>query len=365
MGMYEVVCPVCKDSQVVELSGPIEEQQKRCETLNAQPCSFCWLKEKAAEANELASLQLQGSEEQVQHAQAIRINALRVIGELIAFLSKNSSFTLARDEIVQACKTLLEAREIMTLEPSAERWIEASQASLDYYQIACPKCGHIEMKELTVTNEDLQGALESLSNELCSSCWLKDQEAEADKKMAEMDIALPVLQGSEKQVQWAKNIRLKSIEKIGKALKTFIENLEEAVARGAMTEEQRQAKETRVREVCATVEVLDDAGEWIESRHNPVGWFFGSLTVLEQEEAAAKVKHKYKLTLIQRYKSDQTEGIYAKSAGGKFCAILLQNIDKQTKQLIEMSEPFPFRLSQSEMWDNLDDLKKDVEERTG
>lgn len=76
-------------------------------------------------------------------------------------------------------------------------------------------CGHEEVRELfgKVSERERRIAYWQ-ENGICSECYRKRQEAE----IAEKSKGLPELEGTEKQIAWAKKIRLEKIEQLTEVL---------------------------------------------------------------------------------------------------------------------------------------------------
>lgn len=70
-------------------------------------------------------------------------------------------------------------------------------------------CGH-EVKHILTAREEKAGKLEWLQGTLCPECYKAQQQAERERKHLEAIAAtadLPALEGTEKQVKWATDIR--------------------------------------------------------------------------------------------------------------------------------------------------------------
>lgn len=70
-------------------------------------------------------------------------------------------------------------------------------------------CGH-EVKHILTAREEKAGKLEWLQGTLCPECYKAQQQAERERKHLEAVAAtadLPALEGSEKQIKWAVDIR--------------------------------------------------------------------------------------------------------------------------------------------------------------
>ncbi len=76
-------------------------------------------------------------------------------------------------------------------------------------------CGHEEEHQIYGTNShgERQHKADWLANTLCSACYkaAKDAQRKAEIAATEATYALPELVGSEKQIAWAKDIRMKML----------------------------------------------------------------------------------------------------------------------------------------------------------
>lgn len=70
------------------------------------------------------------------------------------------------------------------------------------------KCGHERNVYLFGKTSERESKIEWMKEQLCPECWKREQVEAAAKKTAD----LPALTGSEKQVQWATQIRAKFYE---------------------------------------------------------------------------------------------------------------------------------------------------------
>lgn len=76
-------------------------------------------------------------------------------------------------------------------------------------------CGHTQEHKLYGKIADRERKAEWLATQVCTECWLKEQQKARDKKDAGIDVAfdklhinnLPSLEGTPKQVAWAEKIR--------------------------------------------------------------------------------------------------------------------------------------------------------------
>jgi len=95
-------------------------------------------------------------------------------------------------------------------------------------------CGHTEERQLFGKEDDRQRKIKYFQEQgLCSKCWEERKQLEYEKKKeAEKKIAddmdkkynLPSLEGSEKQIAWARTIRGGLVEYVDKKLIEFSEN---------------------------------------------------------------------------------------------------------------------------------------------
>jgi len=82
-------------------------------------------------------------------------------------------------------------------------------------------CGHTGRENITGPEKNRQYIANKKFSGLCPECWKKQQE----EKAAQINVGLPELTGTEKQVSWALHIRAKMIETVNniKTNPTFIQ----------------------------------------------------------------------------------------------------------------------------------------------
>jgi hypothetical protein len=114
-------------------------------------------------------------------------------------------------------------------------------------------CNHTETHELFGAGNERERKLAWLRTTLCSECYKAAKAAETAKAAQSAGIELPKLEGSEKQVSWAKDLRSRWIEQM---TATF------AQGTGGDTD---KARRIAVR----LAALVGTAREWIDSRSNP------------------------------------------------------------------------------------------------
>ena len=77
------------------------------------------------------------------------------------------------------------------------------------YSVKCEKCGKEFMVELFGKHKDREWKLEHFSWK-CEECHKAEKNEKAAEK--EKELELPELEGTEKQVAWARQIRIKSLK---------------------------------------------------------------------------------------------------------------------------------------------------------
>ncbi|MDN6622716.1 MAG: hypothetical protein L0K70_03320 [Bifidobacterium crudilactis] len=127
-----------------------------------------------------------------------------------------------------------------------------------WYEIH-PTCGHDYREQIYGTNSHGERDYEvaRLSARLCPACW-KQQQAEANASVNQ-DYELPALEGSEKQIAWAENIRAVAVTTIGKA-----------IARGEADRERFASQLPLAYKMLDFAETATSAGWWIDSRENTI-----------------------------------------------------------------------------------------------
>jgi hypothetical protein len=125
-------------------------------------------------------------------------------------------------------------------------------------------CGHEEEIQLYGPHRQREWRLENVESErLCRECWQAKVEAErnaaAEQAATEADKeGFPELQGSEKQVRWALQIRAERWAEYS----ALLQRLDEATPKSEKDERKKAALISGVDAVMAR----DDAGWWIDMR---------------------------------------------------------------------------------------------------
>lgn len=117
-----------------------------------------------------------------------------------------------------------------------------------------PTCGHKFEVALFGAHAARQARIEWLEERVCPDCWKAEQAKAAARKNAAAN--LQALEGSEKQITWAEQIRAKAVE----SLSAIREKLDKQVAHARMA-----------------IEIIDatlsntNAGAWIDCRNESFG----------------------------------------------------------------------------------------------
>lgn len=73
-------------------------------------------------------------------------------------------------------------------------------------------CGHEGRVDISGPEKSRKYKAESMSQQLCPDCWRAQRREAAEDKAT--DLGLPDLMGTEKQIEWAMQLRIKAIEKM-------------------------------------------------------------------------------------------------------------------------------------------------------
>jgi hypothetical protein len=76
------------------------------------------------------------------------------------------------------------------------------------------KCGHTQTHELFGPGSDRERKLRWLSGAVCSDCHKAEREAETVRAAEAVGVELPKLEGSDKQVAWAEDLRSRWISEM-------------------------------------------------------------------------------------------------------------------------------------------------------
>lgn len=89
-------------------------------------------------------------------------------------------------------------------------------------------CGHTGTVQLFGKGSEREWRLKKMREDICPECAAKEKKEIADKMIIEdRENALPDLTGSEKQIQWAIQIRRKKMEEIDASVESYVENIGE------------------------------------------------------------------------------------------------------------------------------------------
>ena len=120
-------------------------------------------------------------------------------------------------------------------------------------------CGHTERKELFGAEKDRQSKIAYWEKSgVCSECYRKEKEQEAVRFAQEN--ALPKLEGSEKQIAWATEIRLRKLAELEQMM-------EEALAE---MPGEKELIEAQGQEYKAKLLKITKAATWIDARKSSV-----------------------------------------------------------------------------------------------
>ena len=81
-------------------------------------------------------------------------------------------------------------------------------------------CGHTAEVQLYGSGESREWKARQMANDLCPDC--KDKKAAEEAK----EMGLPELEGSEKQVKWAENIRVEMLSDLSEHLEGYVAAIE-------------------------------------------------------------------------------------------------------------------------------------------
>ena len=136
-------------------------------------------------------------------------------------------------------------------------------------------CGHSQIHNISGPIKNRDSKAKWLAEQECSECWKVEQAAEREIAHAEAGAAadrfeagaddLPTLEGTARQVAWARSIRAVALGAIGTELEKIGGQLAQMTGTDSEAEGNRQAG--IIRQVAAEWKAEASAKWWIEHRH--------------------------------------------------------------------------------------------------
>ena len=149
---------------------------------------------------------------------------------------------------------------------------EASESNYGQYVIEFA-CGHSGRKEFYGGKKRRQSSLDYWTERTCVDCWKAEQNRVAD----EIEEGLPELEGSERQIAWARTIRAKFIQQARANLPEALERvatirteMEEEIGVDATAEYGWENALKGERDRHASLEQRTSAKWWIDNRDKDI-----------------------------------------------------------------------------------------------
>ena len=120
-------------------------------------------------------------------------------------------------------------------------------------------CGHTELKELLGKEKDRQNKIKWYEeNGICSDCYKTQKEKEL--LQFEEEKHLPQLQGTEKQIKWARKIRFNNFSNLSGIVKESFHIVAKELQLKEVTKEQKE----QIKKLIENAKTNNSAKFWIE-----------------------------------------------------------------------------------------------------